>query len=358
MDVISLKKYIFEEKKIKYILEQTGCGNIVYHPNKEYYSASQPDGDNLQGVNIRNNEYLSYRSFSRNVSYDDGRDLISLVEEIKKISFIEAVKYLHSILGLEFTYKKTPEKKEKKIDPLGVFKRIKERNRRGVVNVDDIHALDNKLIDDYIPMLHIDFLREGIMPWTREKFNLAYSYKYKRVVIPHRYWLTGQLLGFNMRTMIKNWEELGIKKYILTKGYNKHLNLYGLWENYNTIQETGYVVVAESEKSVLKRHSLCDGTGVSLSGKTISDEQVRILIGLNVEIVIGLDKDVDINEIRHICEKFYHIRPVSYIYDKWDLLDKKDAPVDKGDKVYKFLFKNRVKYDENEHREYLKSLKH
>ena len=354
MTIGELKEYICNENKVSYILEQLGCTNIKYNSQREYFSASFPDGDNPQGINIRNNKYLDYRSFSRNVSYDDGQDLISLVETTKKIKFIEAVRYLHKILDLPFEFKRT-EKPKKKIDPLDVFKRVLRCNRR-IVNVDDIKVLEDKLLDDYIPMLHIDFFRDGIMPWTREKFGLAYSYRYKRVVIPHRYWLTGQLLGFNMRTTIQNYDSFGISKYYLTNGYNKQLNIYGLYENYDAIQKAGYVVIAESEKSCLKRHSLCDSTVVSLSGKTISDEQVRVLIGLNVEIIIGLDVDVDINEVRHIAEKFYHIRPVSYIYDKWGLLTDKQAPMDASNKIYQFLFKHRVKYDEFEHKEYLRSL--
>lgn len=355
MTINELKEYICNEQKIEYVLEQIGCHNIHYNSQKEYWSAAHPDGDNPQGVNIRNNEYLNYRSFSRGVNYEDNKDLISLVESTNKLSFIEAVKYLHNILDLPFEFKRKEEKHKKKFDPLSVFKRVMRSNARAV-NVDDIHVLDDKLLDDFVPMLHIDWFREGIMPWTREKFNLAYSYKHKRVVIPMKFWLTGELLGFNQRTTVENYEEFGIKKYFITPTYPKALNLYGLYENYDSIQKAGYVVVAESEKSVLKRDSLGDGTVVALSGKSISDEQARILMGLNVEIVIGLDKDVDINEIRHIAEKFYHIRPVSYIYDKWDLLKDKDAPMDAKNKIYQFLFKYRIKYDENEHKEYIKSL--
>ena len=95
---------------------------------------------------------------------------------------------------------------------------------------------------------------------------------------------------------------------------------------------------------------------MALQGKTISDEQARILIGLNTEIIISLDKDVNINEVRYICEKFYNIRPVSYIYDKWNLLKNKEAPMDANDKIYKFLFKYRIKYNEFEHKQYLQSL--
>lgn len=355
MTINELKEHIYNENKIPYILEQLECNEIKYNEKRETFSATQPDGDNPQGVNIRNNKYLNYRSFSRGVDYEDGQDLISLVETSKKLSFVDTLRYLHKILDLPFEFNKKEVKKEKKLDPLEVFKKTLRGYRR-VINVDDIHILDDSLLNDYIPLLHIDWVKEGITERARKRFKLAYSYRLKRIVIPHFFWITGELVGFNMRTTLPNYDEFGVKKYVLTNGYNKQLNLYGLYQNYNDIQEAGYVVVAESEKSCLRRGSLCDNTVVSLSGKNMSDEQVRILIGLNVEVIIGLDADVDINEIRHMCSKFYHIRPVSYIYDKWQLLKDKDSPMDANNKVYDFLFKHRVKYDEKEHREYLKSL--
>ena len=356
MTINELKLYIYEQNKIEYILEQLGCHEVKYNTQKEYFSATQPDGDNPMGVVIRNNEHLNYRSFSRGIDYEDGKDLISLVEGVKKISFVDALKYLHKILDLPFEFKKKEEKPKKKIDPLSIFKKVL-RNSKRIVDVDDIHVLDDKLLDDYVPMLHIDWVREGIMPWTREKFKLAYSYKHKRVVIPLRYWATGELLGFNQRTTVENYKEFGIKKYFITPTYPKQLNLYGLYENYDSIQKAGYVVVAESEKSVLKRDSLGDSTVVALSGKSMSDEQVRILIGLNVEIIIALDKDVDVNEVRHLCEKFKNIRKVSYMYDFMEFLNDKDAPMDARNKDYQFLFENRIVYDRNEQRKYQESLK-
>lgn len=356
MTINELKGYIYNENKIEYILEQLGCHEIRRNDQKGYISASQPDGDNPMGVCIRNNEYLDYRSFSRGIDYDDGQDLISLVETTKKLSFVEAVKYIHKVLDLPFEFKKQEEKSKKKYDPLSVFKRVLRCNRR-VVNVDDIKILEDKLIDDYVPMLHIDWVKEGITERTRNKFKLSYSYKHKRIVVPLRYWATGELLGFNQRTTVENYEEFNIKKYFITPTYPKHLNLYGLYENYDAIQKAGYVVVAESEKSCLKRDSLGDGTVVALSGKSISEEQVRILIGLNVEIIIALDNDVDINETRFICDKFKNIRKVSYIKDFMGILGEKDAPMDARNKDYQFLFDNRIVYDRNEQRKYQESLK-
>lgn len=359
MTVLELKKYIFHEGKIEFILNEIGCGHIVYHPTKEYYSCSNCNGDNKTAINISNNEYLNCRNYTREKEFDENSDLLTLVQYNKSLnnknfSFFDTVKYLHKLLGLPLTFKKQEEKKEI-VDPLYIFKKVKAKRKRQ--NVLDFQVLDESELQDFVPYVHIDFFREGIMSWTVKKFGLAYSYRFKRNVIPLRYWLTGELLGFNMRTSVENYELFDIKKYFITPGYPKQMNLFGLWENKETIQEKGYVVVYEAEKSVLKRDSLNDSTGVAVSGHEISDEQVKILIGLNCEIIIAFDKDIDIDHIRHCCEKFYRIRKVSYIWDKYDLLGEKDSPADAQNKIFEFLMQYRVTYDYDEHNKYLKSLK-
>lgn len=356
MDTTSLKEYIFNNNKVEFVLEKIGCKLIKYHSSKNFYSAANYNGDNTGAVNVYNTKYLLIHNWTRENEFDDVSDIISLTQYNKKCSFVDAVKYLHNILGLELTPYKKEEKKEKP-DTLAVFENAINRHR-AIVDVAEIQAIKEEAINDYVPLLYIDWLREGIMPWAAKKFGLAYSYKYHRVVIPIRYWLDGTLAGFNQRTTVENYEELGIRKYFLTASYRKSLNLYGLWENREEIEDKKTVVICESEKSVLKRYSRNDGTCVALQGKKLSDEQRRIIIGLNVnEVIIALDNDVPIEEVRHICEQFYHIRNVSYVKDRWNLLGDKDAPADAENKVYNFLIKHRVKYDESEHQKYLNSLK-
>ena len=94
-----LKEFIHNESKIEYILEQIGCHSIKFHPDKDYYTATQPDGDNLLGVVIKNNKYLNYYSYSRGITVDEGKDLIYLVQNVTKKSFSDTMKYLHEILG-------------------------------------------------------------------------------------------------------------------------------------------------------------------------------------------------------------------------------------------------------------------
>ena len=59
-----LKEYIIEHDKVEFILEDLGCHSIEFHPDKEYWSAAHPDGDNKSGIIIKNNNYLNYYSYS------------------------------------------------------------------------------------------------------------------------------------------------------------------------------------------------------------------------------------------------------------------------------------------------------
>lgn len=350
MDTITLKEYIYENEKIEFILEKIGCHHIKYHPNKEFFSCANFNGDNPNAVNVKNNKWLNVRNWTREKIFGESADIITLVEYNKSMSFVEAVKYIHKILDIEYRWNTQP--KETKKDPLDIFKKFQARR---TVDVAELNTLNENVLDVYEPLLHISWFRDGIMPWTAKKFGLAYSYRRNRVIIPIRYWLTGELLGINSRTTVANYKMFGIKKFFITPSYLKHLNIYGLYENMDAIKKAGYVVVYEAEKSVLKRDSLNDSTGVALSGHSISDEQVRILIGLDVDIVIALDKDISIEEVWFICEKFYGVRNVYFMFDKYNLLDEKDSPADAPNKVFEYLFRYKIKYDESEHKKYIMS---
>lgn len=353
MTVLELKEYINKNDKLKYILEQIGCHSIKYHSTKNYYTCGNKDGDNQSAITIYNDEYLKCINYTREKYFNDNSDLFTLIQYNEKINFPQAIKYTHKILGLKFTYKKE-QKIEAKIDPLQIFKKVK--NRRRTVDVSELKVLDETILHDFVPYIHISWIREGITQRTVDKFGLGYSYYQKRIIIPLRYWLTGELLGTNARTTVENFDLFGIKKYFITPSYQKSINLFGLWEHSEDIQKLGYCIIYESEKNVLKRDSLLDFSGVALSGHTISEEQVKILIGLNVDIIISMDNDISIDEVRHMCSKFYGIRNVYYTWDKYGLLGKKDSITDKRNDIFNHFIKYKIKYDEKEHKEYLNSL--
>lgn len=357
MTAIEIIQYIIDNNLIQKVLDDLGC-----HGLKEYsteYRCGLPGHKNKTSISIKK-DTLKTKIFQSDSGVIYG-DIITLVMHIKNISFVEANKYLHKLLGLKYQYKKTKNNKDKqeenKNDPLEIFKKIKRK--RNTVNINDIEIYDNTIIEEYEPCLYVDWVKEdGIMEFTRKRFNIGYSYKNKRIVLPVRYWAGEEddYIGIIGRTTVKNWDLLDIPKYYPLKPYMKGINLYGLQENYKSIQEAGEISVFESEKAVLKRHSRLDKTCVAIGSHNLSDEQVKILIGINVDIIIQYDKDISLQHIRSECERFYGIRNIFYIYDKYDLLGEKDSPSDLPDKLYKFLLKHKIKYDEKEHQEYLKEL--
>lgn len=357
MTALELKQYIYNNNKVEYILENLGCTKIVFHQDKNFFSACQPTGDNSMGVIIKNCDNLNYYSYSRNIHIEDGNDIFDLIQDIKDIKFSEAIKYTHNFLGLEYKFSLNKKEENPKYDLTGIFKRAASKRKR-ICNIGEIKYIEEDTLDDFYSGLHISWLKDGIMPWTAKKFGLCYSYKQKRQIIPIRYWLNGKLVGTNARTVIENYDLFDIKKYYISKGYNKTSNVYGFWENQKSIEKAGYCVLYEAEKSVLKRDSLNDPTGLALQGHSISEEQVRLIRSLDIhEIVIALDKDVPIEEVWSICDRFFNLKKVTYIWDQYDLLKSKDSPADANNKIYGFLFKHRVVYDEHKRKEYLKTFK-
>ena len=352
MTIGELKKYIHSQNKISFVLEELKCHHIKYHSNKGYYTACNPDGDNKSAVLVYDNEYLTVKNFTRDLlKYDAFPDILTLIKFYKKMDFRKSVKWLHKILGIK--YSANMQSSEETQDPLRIFKSLYKYKKNSI----EYKILNENLLTDFYPYVHKDFAAEGILKNTIKKFQLGYSYEAQGTIIPIRYWLDGSLIGIIRRTSVDNYDMFDIPKYFPIKPYLKSGNIYGLWENYQSIQDMGYCVVFEAQKSVLKRDSLKDYTATAICGHDISEDQVRILCGLNLkEIVIAFDKDVSLNEIRHQCEKFYGIRNISYIYDTDNLLGDKDSPADKGQYIYQTLFENRISYNQNEHEEYRKYL--
>lgn len=355
MNATELIEHIIQNDKTIEILENLECHHIKEY-NKEFRCGLK--GHSSKTAVAVKKDTLKVKVFQSDSKILRG-NIFTLVMHIKNINFPKANKYVHELLGLEynFDFKKHKEKKQEEInDPLAIFKKIKRKSC--YVNLEDISIYDNTVLREYIPLPHIDWIREGIMPWTCDKFKIGYSAERRRIIIPERFWCgtENDFIGIMGRTTIKEYEMLDIPKYMAIKNYFKTLNLYGLQENYKAIQEAGYVVVYEAQKSVLKRHSKLDETGVAIGSHCLSDEQIKILIGLNVSIIIAYDKGISIDYIRSECDKFYSIRDVSYIYDKYDLLKDKESPADTTNKIFNYLFKYRIKYDELERRKYLKWL--
>lgn len=332
-----LRQYIIDNNKTQHVVEKFGCHG--FKEFKKEYRCGLPSSNNTTSVSIYKDSLIT-KIFKPDSDIVRG-DIFTLCMDIFNISFVDANKKIHEILDLKYSFNKK-KKEEKKVNILDVFERASSKNK---VYVNDINIYDDDILSDIISLPHINWIREGIMPWTCEVFNIGYSPKHRRITIPHRYWCgtKNEYLGIMGRTVIENYDIFDIPKYFPLKAFPKSMNIYALQENYKGIQEAGYIVVFESEKSPLRRHSLGDYTGVALGGHELSDEQIKILIGLNVEIIIAMDKDVPEEHVVKMCNNFKDIRKVSYIKDEFNVLKPKDSPADARDKIYKILLNRRIK---------------
>lgn len=269
-------------------------------------------------------------------------DIITIVMDIKEIGFRDALRLMHNILDLPFTMNYKPE--QKKYNPLEVFKRVKSYCNGKEY---EFKTYDDSVLNDinYTRLPHIDLIKEGISPKVQEEFGITYCGRQNRILFPHRHWSSGEILGIFGRTTVEIYDILGIPKYFGVIGYPKSMNLYGLYENYEEIIKSNAVIIVEGEKSVLKLKSMNYGNAVALGGHELSLEQQKILISLNTDIIFALDKDLDKQISIDMCKEFKGIRNTYYIDDKFDILGEKDAPVDKGLKVWNYLFKNKIKVD-------------
>lgn len=346
MDSAELKNYIKENEKIKEILEYCDCHNI--NDNKDFIRCSL-NGKNNNAIGV-NKETLYVNDFSNS---DLTGDIYYFVMNLKNISFSQCMKELHNLFNLEYNpFNIKKKEKVETIDPLHLFKKIKDNNFD--VDIEDLKVYDENILDSFYPYVYEEWIKEGILEPIRKRYCIGFSEKFNRVVIPHRHYETGEIVGVIGRTINELHEELNIPKYFPIIRYSKSNNLYGLFENYFDIQKKKYVVVYEAEKSVMKRSARLDNTGVALGSHSMSLQQAKILKSLNVEIVIAMDNDVKYYDVLKMCENFYPLYNVSFIKDKNEILGKKDSPADTNMKNFDILFKNRIKYDNNWHEMFLK----
>ncbi len=237
------------------------------------------------------------------------------------------------------------------------YKRNKEKTSTS-------QKVELKYYDDtilkYLPRPHI-------IPWEEEGINynvlcsknICYDPLNEGVVIPH-YSVDGRLIGIRERTLIKENEIYGKYRPAVLNGkmYNHPLGfaLYNLNNSKKAISLFQKAIIFEGEKSCLKYASYFgeeSDISVACCGSNIINYQIKLLLSLNVkEIIIAFDKQFEklgndewqrwITKLKAIYYKYSNYVKISYIFDKENLLDYKDSPIDKNKEIFLTLFKNRI----------------
>lgn len=183
--------------------------------------------------------------------------------------------------------------------------------------------------------------QEGISRASLDKFQVYYDSFSDRLVYPIKN-LSGKIVNVGGRTLDPLWKEKRQRKYCYFYSWGTLDTIYGVTENMDYIKKSGEIILFEGCKSVL----IADTWGIHNAGAILTSHlnphQMKILAKLGCRVVFALDKDVRIRD-DHNINKLKQFVNVEYLWDREDLLDEKDSPVDKGREVFQKLYEQRLR---------------
>lgn len=180
---------------------------------------------------------------------------------------------------------------------------------------------------------------EGIFRQSLDRFQVRYDPLSNRLVFPIRA-PNGDIINLCGRTLDPAYKEKKLRKYTYFQSMGTLDTIYGLWENRESIAARKELILFEGAKSVMKADTWgIPNTGAILTSH-LNPNQFRILIRLGVRVVFALDAEVDIRQDKHIRRLLPYVR-VEWVRNRDGLLEDKDAPVDKGESVFRKLYQER-----------------
>lgn len=327
MDIQELKNHILNYDLVPTILESLGCHHIKKHEN--YYSCANPDGDNQGSVNVSTST-LGVVNYTRDLdTVSPYHDIFTLVQFYQGCNFFSAVQYICNRLGLSVYH----DFNEGLPESIALSKMLVEMiDSDAQVEPDKpLKPISEKILSYYIQCVNDQFLSDNITYNTQQLFELGYDPYSNRITIPIRNY-DGKLLGVKGRWFGEIPEGSDLQKYIYLEPCSKGRVLFGLDKSCDEIERNRTVYVGESEKFVMQLFSYGDMNCVSTGGKTISRHQIDLLSRLCDKVVLCFDKDVGVDELKNIADKFIEYIEVWAMVDEDGLLGKKESPSDDPEK--------------------------
>ena len=177
---------------------------------------------------------------------------------------------------------------------------------------------------------------EGISAEVLDKFQVRYDAFSNRIVYPIKN-LAGDIVNVGGRTLDPDFKTNGQKKYCYFYSWGSLDVLYGLFEHIEDVKRSKEIILFEGCKSVLLAETWNIHNTAAILTSHLNPRQMKILASLGCRVVFALDSDVDVTKDHNIA-KLSHYVNVEYIRDTAGLLEAKDAPVDKGEEVFRKLY--------------------
>lgn len=323
------------ENKQDYIIFPTICHNVnpneasmklFYYKSNKLFHCYTECGESFDIFRLLEKYYKT-----RNIKYSFQRDILNFVK--MDASILPGINFdtlQYTTVSDKYQVKETP----------------------------TLRTIPESMLLPFVEYYTKEWADDGITPIECKKFNIKFSISQNKIIIPH-YDINNNLVGIRGRALNpEEIEEKGKYRPVTIENYTcahpLSLNLYGINKTQNAIKRKHYCVVFEGEKSVLlmERYYGNDNVSVASCGSSFHKAQLKLLLGLGVsEIIIAYDKEnttkdnseTYFNKLYKICTKYNHYCNFSFIFDRENLLEAKDSPIDKGPIVFEQLLHNRVR---------------
>lgn len=265
-------------------------------------------------------------------------NIIHFIRCYNHCSFQEAVEILQKYAGVNGDVQ--PTKRFAAVEVARKYKGRKKQIKKSRVKT---------LPDDYMLRYEKNLEKlavweaEGISKASLERFQVAYDSFSDRLVYPIRN-VTGEIVNVGARTLDPDWKQKKLRKYSYLFSWDGGMNtVFGIAENKEDILLKKEIIIFEGAKSVMIAYSWGIRNCGALLTSHLSQFQMKILAKLGVRVVFALDKEVVIRDDPNIAKLKRYVT-TEYIWDRDNLLDEKDSPVDRGVDTFMRLYEGRLQY--------------
>ena len=267
-------------------------------------------------------------------------NIYTWIQKIEHTTFDQAVEKVAKLTHTDVSHYKESET----MNFFKLLKKIKtDSNLETIVIERTILDINRDYKNKYKKEVPAEWVAEGIPKSTLNKYEIMTDPASNRIVYPV-YDSNNNFIGVKGRTRFDNYKDLKIMKYMNYHKIGRLDYFQGMKQAKPFIKQKNEIIIFEGIKSVMKVDSWGIHNAVSAETSSLSEYQVELLIQMGIrDVIIAFDKDVELKKIKSCCTILSRFTNVWVIHDKWNLLDDKDSPCDKGQQVMQTLYERRMR---------------
>ena len=287
---------------------------------------------------------------SQQIFYDfssgKGGNIISFIQEYHHVSLSKAIQMAEEYSGLASSdgADKTTISSAK-MEAARIARRFKSSLKKEKSGTGQILPPDC--------MAKYEFRKDKLQLWADEgitfdimqRFQVRYDALSDRIVHPIRDY-GGNIINICGRTCDPDFKQKKIRKYTYFNSFGTLNTLFGFSDNRESIIQKKEIILFEGAKSVMKACGWGFDNSAALLTSHLSRQQFMFLVNLcswhGVSVVFALDSDVDVLKDQHV-KLLRSYAPVYAVRNCDDILEPKDAPVDKGEEAWNMLYELKSK---------------